>query len=75
MQQRLFPDPLLTLVNNPKEIFLKIKYFESGLPKSLKKVNFVFFYRAQSNLMDSYLKQKGSGTSDQSLFGLQNKLF
>ena len=36
------------LVNNPKyshfmqEIILKIRYFESGLSETLKKVNFIF---------------------------------
>ena len=40
-----------------QEILLKIRYFERGLSKSLKKVNFIFF-RAQSLLMDKVIKNK-----------------
>ena len=46
-----------------KIIILKIRYFERGLLKSLKK----------GNITQNYQKQKGSGTSDQSLFRLRNK--
>ena len=42
-----------------QELLLKIRYFERGLSKSLHG--------------QSYKKQKGSGTSNQSLFRLQNK--
>ena len=56
-----------------QEILLKIRYFERGLSKSVKKVYFIFL----SNLVpfngQSYLKQKGPGTSDQSLFRLKNE--
>ena len=55
-----------------QEILLKIRYFERGLSKSLKNVNFIFFYQTQSLLMDKLSKTKGAGTSDQSLFRLQN---
>ena len=47
---QLVPDPFLILVNNPnshcmQEILLKIRYFERGLSKSLKKkVNFIFSF-------------------------------
>ena len=56
-----------------QEIILKIRYFERGLSKSLKKVNFVFLSNSVPFNGQSYLKQKGPGTSDQSLFRLQNK--
>ena len=43
------PRPLLILVNNPKshcmqEILLKIRLFEIGLSKSLKKVKSIFSF-------------------------------
>ena len=38
-----------------REIILKIKYFERGLSKTLKKVNY-FFFRTQSLLMDKVIK-------------------
>ena len=56
-----------------QEILLKIRYFERGLSKSLKKVNFIFSIEPSPFNEQSYLKQKGSGTSDQSLLRLQNK--
>ena len=56
-----------------QEILLKIRYFERGLSKSLKKVNFIFLSNPVPFNGQSYLKQKGSGTSDQSLFRLQSK--
>ena len=46
-----------------QEILLKMRHFERALSKTLKKVNFII----------SYQKQKGRGTSDQSLFRLRNK--
>ena len=54
------------------EIPLKIRHFERRLSKSLKKVNFIFFFcnPVPFNKQD-HEKQKGSGTSDQSLFRLQ----
>ena len=56
-----------------QEILLKIRYFDRGLSKSLKKANFIFF----SNLVlfngPNYQKQKGPETSDQSIFKLGNK--
>ena len=57
-----------------KEILFKIRYFEMGLSKSLKKVIFIFLL---SNAIpfngQDHEKQKEPGTSDQSLFRLQNK--
>ena len=57
-----------------QEILLKIRYFERGLSKSLKKKLTLFFV---SNTVpfnvQSYQKQEGSGTSDQSLFRSRKK--
>ena len=57
-----------------QEIILKVRYFERGLSKSLKKKGTSFF---PLNLVpfnrQNYQKQKKPGTSDQSLFMLQNK--
>ena len=55
-----------------EEILLKIRYFERGLSKSLKKVNFIFSNPVPFDGHD-YEKQKEPGTSDQWLFKLQNK--
>ena len=41
-----------------QEILLKIRYFERGLLKSLKKVNLFFFFRTQSFLMDKVIKNE-----------------
>ena len=56
-----------------QEILLKMRYFERGLSKSLKKVNFIFLSNPVPFNGQDFLKQKRSGTSDQSLFRLQNK--
>ena len=56
-----------------QEILLKIRYFERGSSKSFKKVNFIFLLNPVPFNGQSYLKQKGFGTSDQSLFRSQNK--
>ena len=50
-----------------QEIIFKIIYFERGLSKSL-----FFLSNPVSFNGQNYQKQKESGTSDQSLFGLQN---
>ena len=55
-----------------KNIF-KLRYFERGLSKSLKKLTLFFLSNPVPFNGQSYQKQKGSGTSDQSLFRLQNK--
>ena len=55
-----------------KEVLSKIRYFERGLSKSLKKVNFIFLSNPVPFNGQNYQKQKGSGTSDQSLFRFQN---
>ena len=55
-----------------QEIILKVKYFERGLLKSLKKVASFFLLNPVPFNRQNYQKQKGPGTSDQSLFRLQN---
>ena len=55
------------------EIILKVKYFEGGLSKSLKKVTSFFLSNPVLSKRQIYQKQKGPGTSDQSLFRLQSK--
>ena len=56
-----------------QKIILKVKYFERGLSKSLKKVTLIFLLNPVPFNRQNYQKQKGCGTSDQSLFRLQNK--
>ena len=56
-----------------QEILLRIRYFERGLSKTFKKVNFFFLSNPVPFNGQSYKKQKGLGTSDQSLFRLRNK--
>ena len=56
-----------------QENLLKIRYFEKGLSKSLKKFTLFFLSNPVPFNGQSYQKQKGPGTSDQSLFRLQNK--
>ena len=73
MDQKLVRDSFLILVNNPKhhcmqEILLKIRYFEKELSKPL-----FFLLNPVPFNGKSYQKQKGHGTSDQSLFRLQSK--
>ena len=41
-----------------QEIVLKVRYLERGLSRSLKKGNFIFFFRIQSLLMDKLIKNK-----------------
>ena len=56
-----------------QEILLKIRYFERRLSKTLTKVNFIFLSNPVPFNGQSYQKQKGPGTSDQSLLRLGNK--
>ena len=56
-----------------QRILLEIKYFERGLSKLLKKSTLFFLSNPVSFNGQSYQKQKGLATSDQSLFWLQNK--
>ena len=55
-----------------QEILLKIRYFDRGLSKSLKKVNFFLSDPVPFN-GQNYQKQKGPGISEQMLFRLPNK--
>ena len=73
------PRLFLILVNTLKEPLharssLKIRFFERGLSKSMKKLTFIYFFSnpVPFNGQD-YEKRKGPGTSDQSLIRLQNK--
>ena len=50
-----------------------MRYFERGLSKSLKKVNFMFLLHPVPFNGQNYPKQNGPGTSDNLLFRLQNK--
>ena len=70
MHWRLVPDPFLILLNSPKQSFhaknsFKIRYFERGSSKSLRKVNFIFFLNPAPFNGKNYQKQKGPRTSDQ----------
>ena len=56
-----------------QEILLKEIYFERGLSESLKKVTLFFLSDPVPFNRQNYQKQKGPGTSDQSLFRLRNK--
>ena len=57
-----------------QKILLKIRYFERGLSKRLKKVNFIFSLSNPVHINgQSYQKQKGPGTSEKLLFRLHNK--
>ena len=56
-----------------QDIILKVRYFERGLSKSLKKGNFIFSFEPVPFNRQNYQKQKGPGTSDQWLFRLRNK--
>ena len=48
-----------------QNILLKIRHFERGLSKSLKKANFTFLSNPVPFNGQSYQKQKEPGTSDQ----------
>ena len=66
------------MVNNPKQPFiqkipLKIKYFLEDYQKALKMLTLFFLSNPVPFNGQNYQKQKGPGTSDQSLFRLQNK--
>ena len=56
-----------------QEILFKIRYFERGLSKALKKLTLFFLSNPVPFKGQSYHKQKGSGTSDHLLFRLQKK--
>ena len=56
-----------------QEIFLKIRYFERGGSKNLKKINLIFLLNPVPFNGQNYQQQKGPGTSDKLLFRLQSK--
>ena len=56
-----------------QEILLKVRYFERGLSKRLKKGNFIFSFDPVPFNGQIFQKQKGPGTRDQSLFRLRSK--
>ena len=56
-----------------QKIILKVKYFERGLSKALKKVTLFFLSNPVPFNRQNYQKQKVPGTSGQSLFWLRNK--
>ena len=58
MHQKLIPDPILILLNNPKQslharILLQIRYFERELSKSFKKDNIIFLSNRMSSVSHS----------------------
>ena len=57
-----------------QEIILKVRYFERGLLKSLKKITFFLLSNPVPFNRYSYQKQKGPRTRDQWLFRLRNKI-
>ena len=77
--QRLVPDPVLILVNSPKQplharnFFLKKDILKEDYQKTLKKLTIFFMSHPVPFNGQNYKKQKGPGTSNQSLFRLQNK--
>ena len=78
MHQKQAPDAFLVLLNNPKQPlhsrnYFKMRYFEKGLSKSLKKVNFIFPFEPSPFNGQSYQKQKETGTSAQSFSRSRNK--
>ena len=63
MHQKLVPDSFFILVNNPKESLharniFKIRYFERGLSKTLKKLTYIFLCWTLSILMDKVIQNK-----------------
>ena len=79
MHQKLVPDLFIIFVNNRnshcmQEIALKVRYFKEDYQKALIKVTLFFLLNPVPFNGQNYQKQKRLGTSDQSLFGLRNKL-
>ena len=71
----LVPDPFFVLINNQKQPLHAKNSFKNKIfcKEIIKKVKFIFFLNPAPFNGQSYQKQKGPGTSDQSLFRLQNK--
>ena len=78
VHQKLVPNPFFILVNNPKQPLHARNSFRNKLfwkkddQNTLKKLTLYFLSNPVPFKEQSYQKQKGPGTSDQSL--LQNKL-
>ena len=74
---KLVPDPFFILVNNPKQPLHARNSFKNILKRDyqnpLKKLTLFFLSNPVPFNEQSYQKQKGPGTSDQSLFRLLNK--
>ena len=73
VHQNLFPEPFFILVNNPKQPLdtrnvFKNKIFWEDYKKPFKKLTLFFLSNPVLFNRQSYQKQKGPGTSDQSLF-------
>ena len=78
VHQTPVPDPFLILVNNPKQPLhtrnsFKNKILKEDYQKAFKKLTLFFLSNSVPFSEQSYQKQKGPGTSDQSLFKLHNK--
>ena len=77
MHQKQVPDPFLILINNPKQPLHVRNFFinilKEDYQKALQKLTLFFLSNPVPFNEQSYQKQKGPGTSDQSLFRLQNK--
>ena len=76
--QKLVLEPFLILVNNRKQSLhtinsFKIRYLKEDYQKALKRLILFFLSNSVPFNGQTYQKQKGLGTSDQSLFRLQNK--
>ena len=56
-----------------QEIILKVKYLKEDYQKALKKVTSFFLSNPVHFNRQNYQKQKGPGTTDQSLFRSRNK--
>ena len=66
--------PIFNLVNNPKQPLHVRNSFEKAYQKALNKLTLFFHLNPVPCNGQNYQKSKGPGTSDQSLFRLQNKL-
>ena len=78
MHQKLAPDSFLILLNNPKQPVHGRNYFKSKIlkedyQKALKILTLVFLSNPVSLNGQNCQKQKGSETSDQSLFRSRNR--
>ena len=77
--QKLFPDLFFNLVNNLKQplhaknSFENIMSWKGDYRNSLKKLTLLFLSNPVPFNGQGYQKQKEPGTSDQSLFRLQNR--